>query len=558
MINKTITVEEFFHEVIELVKLLEKNGASSLKPKIYSLFMQKMSDMTKYEISEVIEDFIKLIRWLYTLKEEEFDSSGKPLSETAISNKEKVEKIKDINPDSISTVLEEVIMAIYRIKPDYYPLDLDILLHSEITKTVKIFFVKLEELYSTEYPDFLFIPILENENFVKNKKNVLLYFNSLFRKPLNHEIVVISLIVKMLLDYMDYKFREKIIKKILRVSGKDKLDINFFKLSCLVNEVINLYLNSITDNDITFTYDEFRPFLEETANFLKNNRKNLEEIAKEISYQYEEELIEFNEKTLNRKSIYKFFMSFQDKVPEIKSDIKNDDKNFIELVATILNNGFEYYYDFTHFIVESFDSDDIYKFLYLVFKIYDAENTYDEIFEVESYFLYPVMHSGYISKNYNYRYMEKLIRMLSLKDPHKNVSKENIIEGQECLWLLLLYKQEKYEEFLRYSGIFDEMPECLLYEIFANFYVGNISKDELISILKNYGTLFMDNNYIKALIFSLENDKEGLENIMKELKNLNTTYKSDILQLINIYPYESKLYEALEIKFDYTLKSMEI
>ncbi len=570
--EKKINLREFTEEIIKLAVVLKERSAekreklkrpmividlSSIEQEIYSFYMQKMADMTRKEIEELISDVNLQLKSKVLIKSlekfedaDEFELEVRLLGRLAKENKENKAEInipEDIEFDYIEGVLIKLVKTIHQIKPEYYPIYYGKLVPTDTTNAIKYYYSQEIEGNDIDFPDSLFLPIFKNKRFVKHIENIKIHYGYLFSKPFNYEILYTSIFLQIMLDYIELTFSNKFLEKILKHT-KDEVNINFSKLDRLVKSLIELYIDFVLGKKRVILANEFSNFLTKTRKFLEQNYEELLDIVESEGEKYTEELIMFNAKVIeNLKLNLSYLSEFEEKPYE----------DFKKLFKTVHIYGLENLEP--EDLAIEFDSDNIYKLLLLILTISalkDLEAEAEITLEKGKLLISSI---PYISKTYNYESIDNLMKLVVLEDEDKEATPENILPDFRYLWLHYLYKTERYEEFVDLfnklskidKGLTEKLNPLPLYVKFAEYYLDKLTNEDLIEFIEKEGRKYiLKNKIVKALIYTLSSEKKKLSTLLKR----NFKDVKDIFYLINIYPYEPKFYEMLELKFDYEPK----
>ncbi len=547
--REKISEKELLEEIIKIAMLLKERSEkedekdstivnlSIIKPEIYSLFMQKLADMTKEEITELITGVyfkfrnIKIIKSVNRSINEEGFSYDTYLSkliadmilETFMSDEnEDIEDIyvpEDLEAEYIGATIKKLVRTIQEIKPEYYPIYYGDITYSGITDFIISRFSKPinRSNFSISHP--LFSLMLKDEKIRKYTPEIRQHYGYMYSKPLFYELIRIGIFVQLMFDFLIFSFKKKI-SEILLTGDKEKAANNFEKLIKSLSEV---YIDFILDRNISLTSKEFGEFLVEARKFLEKNYDELFELVEYLEDDYTVELINFNRT-----------------VTEIKYKNKEGDEIFKFVSIYGLENIKK------EELVLSFDSSLLYSFL-----DYALKNSGDkEFYRLLEFTEYIINNMPYISKNYDYQHLDEIIDSIAFDE-------KGLDPYYAHMYLKYLYKTEQYEEFVEYFDKFqDDLEEYMfLYKLFALYFAGKVIKEDLIEVLER---LIKEDNYFHGnmlvpILSSLKN--EG--NLSKIIDN-SVEHEEDVLDLIDLYPYEPEFYKKLNIKFEYEPKQLRL
>ncbi len=547
--REKISEKELLEEIIKIAMLLKERSEkedekdstivnlSIIKPEIYSLFMQKLADMTKEEITELITGVyfkfrnIKIIKSVNrSINEEGFSYDtylpkliADMILETFMSDEnEDIEDIyvpEDLEAEYIGATIKKLVRTIQEIKPEYYPIYYGDITYSGITDFIISRFSKPinRSNFSISHP--LFSLMLKDEKIRKYTPEIRQHYGYMYSKPLFYELIRIGIFVQLMFDFLIFSFKKKI-SEILLTGDKEKAANNFEKLIKSLSEV---YIDFILDRNISLTSKEFGEFLVEARKFLEKNYDELFELVEYLEDDYTVELINFNRT-----------------VTEIKYKNKEGDEIFKFVSMYGLENIKK------EELVLSFDSSLLYSFL-----DYALKNSGDkEFYRLLEFTEYIINNMPYISKNYDYQHLDEIIDSIAFDE-------KGLDPYYAHMYLKYLYKTEQYEEFVEYFDKFqDDLEEYMfLYKLFALYFAGKVIKEDLIEVLER---LIKEDNYFHGnmlvpILSSLKN--EG--NLSKIIDN-SVEHEEDVLDLIDLYPYEPEFYKKLNIKFEYEPKQLRL
>ncbi|WP_457641200.1 hypothetical protein [Persephonella sp.] len=549
--EKVISTKEFLIELNNLLELAKQKAVkhkidgkekelinlAETTEKIFSLYMQKMADMSREELQELLDEVTFLIVRALIHQDEKLKEISKNLK---ISEDEK-ELLKLINPNytlqEYNLLLEKIFRTIVEINPEVYPLYKDSeLLNSRITMLIKHNLTpeELEDELLFEKQDLLvFIPfILGNKTFIKHQQEIKKYFGSIFSMPFNYDIIKIGYIIQQVIDYLTYKYPETIIKMLIVPTEGEIPDINFPNVEKLVDLIIENYITIVLN-----LRRKPKPFISKVSKLSPKIKKYLQE-NKEILEKTADTLVDnniFEITTYNENSIEKINLTEEIEALSINENLMRD--LFIFGLYQIKE-------DLEYFILKYSSEDIINLISFVMSSAIEMELDEDLFISLET--MKKILSYPYISNRYDYSSLEKAYKTVELATE----------DDKELLFYKLeyLYLSEKYKDFLEeYKNFADKDDFLEILNVVAKLFTGKLNKQEALEEIKNskaYNNEYWKTN-LDAVICILNNNKKELK------KLLNKMDEEEILDTIYIYPYESMLYEELEFEYDYKPKEKE-
>ncbi|RMD45414.1 MAG: hypothetical protein D6834_03610, partial [Aquificota bacterium] len=290
------------------------------------------------------------------------------------------------------------------------------------------------------------------------------------------------------------------------------------------NIIIDLYISTALD----LKKKNLNPFASKVSKILPKLKKYIQEnieVLEETAYTL------FDENhlgvTLYNKTVLEDF--------EIPPELKDINE---ELVKELFIFGLSAIQESIDDYLLEYPSDELIKLAHFVLSS-AIEGDMNEDINVALETLKAIFYYPYIVKEYNYKLLNSSLKIL-----------EETKEIYEEIKLRHLYLTEKYDEFVKEFENFENDDEFLdlLYPM-AKYFAGKQSKEETIKEFEKH----KDENkgweeVLDTVIAILKGDRKSLNALLDKL------YADDILDAIYIYPYEPKLYEALELKYDYKPK----